>query len=189
MPAAEDRVGRLLGAEPLQAALCGGPLGFDDAGRGGLGRPDRADFAGMDQVGERGERFLDVGAGVWPVELVEIDVVGLQAAQRVLDRGRDPAPRGSLLIGIVTCRAAELGREDDTVAAALERLTHDYFGLAVRVGGVDHVDPRVQRLVDDPGRVVVVGVADGRAKCQGAERVGADLDAGPPEGAVLHAGS
>jgi hypothetical protein len=40
--------------------------------------------------------------------------------------------------------------------------------------------------VDDADRVVVVGVADGRAEHQRAERVGADLDAGPAEGAVLH---
>jgi hypothetical protein len=187
--AAEDRVGRLLGVEPFQAAPLRGPLGFDDAGGGRLGGSDRADFAAVDQVGERGQRFLGVGVGVRSVDLVEVDVVGLQAAQRVLDCGHDPAARGSLLVGIVTCGAAELGREDDAVTAALERLAHDHFGLAVRVGRVDEVDPCVQRLVDDADRVVVVGVADGRAEGQRAERVGADLDAGPPEGAVQHAGS
>jgi hypothetical protein len=34
-----------------------------------------------DQVGQRGEGFLDAGAGVGAVELAEVDVVGLQAAQ------------------------------------------------------------------------------------------------------------
>ena len=93
------------------------------------------------------------------------------------------------MVGIVAYRAAELGREDNAVAAPLERFAHGHFGLAVYVGSVDEVDPRVQRLVDDAGRVVVVGVADGRAESQSAQRVGADLDSGPPEGAVLHAGS
>ena len=143
----------------------------------------------MDQVRERGKRFLDVGARVRPVDLVQVDVVGLQAAQRVLDRGHDPAPRGTLVVGIVAYRTAELGREDDAVAAPLERLAHDYFGLAVCVGGVDEVDSRVQRLVDDADRVLGVGVADVRAERQCAERVGADLDAGPAEGAVLHTNS
>src|SRR5260370_4589191 len=50
----------------------------------------------------------------------------------------------------------------------------------------NEVDPRVQRLVDDAGRLVVVGVADGRPERQRAEGVGADLDAVPAEGAVLH---
>jgi hypothetical protein len=143
----------------------------------------------VDQVRERGKRFLDVGGRIRPVDLVEVDVVGLQAAQRVLDRGHDPAPRGSLVVGIVAYRAAELGREDNAVAASLERFAHGHFGLAVCVGGIDEVDPRVQRLVDNAGRVVVIGVADGRAECQRAERVGADLDAGPAEGAILHTGS
>jgi hypothetical protein len=61
--AAEDRVGRLLGAEPLQAAPLGDPLGFDDVGGGRRGGADRADLAAVDQVGERGQRFLDVGGG------------------------------------------------------------------------------------------------------------------------------
>src|SRR5580704_12058042 len=81
-----------------------------------------------------------------------------------------------------------LGREDDLVAAPLERLSHDLFGLAagVGVGGVDEVDPGVQRLTDDADRVVVVGVADGPEHHR-AERVGTDLDAGPAESAVVHA--
>jgi hypothetical protein len=73
---------------------------------------------------------------------------------------------------------------------ALERLAHDLLGLAGRVpvGGVDEVDPRVQRLVRDADAVVVVRVA-ARPEHHGAERVGTDLDAGPAEGAVLHEAS
>jgi hypothetical protein len=71
------------------------------------------------------------------VDLVEVDVVGLQAAQRVLDRGHDPASRGALLIGIVAHWATELGREDDAVTTPFERLAHNLFRVAVGVGGVD----------------------------------------------------
>jgi hypothetical protein len=83
-------------------------------------------------------------AGSGYVDLVEVDVVGLQATQRVLDRGYDPAPRGSLPIGIVAHRATELGREDDAVTTPFEHLAHDLFGVAVGVGGVDKVDARVR---------------------------------------------
>jgi len=76
------------------------------------------------------------------------------------------------VVGIVACRAAELGREDDAVTTPLERFAHDHFGLAVPVGGIDEVDSRVQRLVDDADRVVMVGIADGRAERQSAQRVG-----------------
>jgi hypothetical protein len=60
-------------------------------------------------------------SGVQSVDLVEVDVVGLEAAQRVLDRGHDPAPRGALLIRIVTHRATELGCQDNAVATPFER--------------------------------------------------------------------
>jgi hypothetical protein len=81
----------------------------------------------VDQVGERGQRLLNVGAGVRPVDLVEVDVVGLQAAQRVLDLGHDPAARVALLIGVIAHRAEHLGRQDDVVATPLERLADDLF--------------------------------------------------------------
>jgi hypothetical protein len=84
--------------------------------------------------------------------------------------------------------AVDLGREDDVVAAAAgERLGDDLLGLAARVdvGGVDEVDPRVERAVDDPDRLVVVGVAPG-AEHHRAEAQRADLHAGTAERAVLH---
>ena len=62
----------------------------------------------------------------------------------MIQRREAPCRLGSSPIG-----RAELGREDDAVTAPLERLAHDLLGFAVGVGGVDEVDPRVQRLVDD----------------------------------------
>jgi hypothetical protein len=71
---------RLLGAEALQIpALCD-PLRLDDVGGRGRGGADGADLSAADQVRECGEGFLDVGRGVDAVDLVEVDVVGLQAA-------------------------------------------------------------------------------------------------------------
>jgi hypothetical protein len=123
--------------------------------------PDVADLALADEVAERRERLLDVGVRMRPVDLVEVDPVGPQPAQRVLDRADDPSARRALPVGIVAHRAVELGREDDVVAApARERLGDDLLGLAlpVHVGGVDEVDPRVERRVDDADRLVVVGI-------------------------------
>ena len=67
--------------ESREAAPFGDPPGLDDAGGGGLRGPDRADLAAADQVGQRGEGLLDVGAGIGAVQLVEVDVVGPQATQ------------------------------------------------------------------------------------------------------------
>ena len=188
--AVEDGVDRLLGVESREAAPLGDPLGLDDVGGVGLRRADRADLAAADQVGQCGEGLLDVGAGVGAVELVEVDVVGLQATQRVLHGGDDPAPRGALLVRVLAGRAAEhraaeLGGEHDLVPAPFQGLADDVLGVAVGVGGVDEVDAGVQRLVDDAGRVLG-GIAHGCGEHQGAQGVGADLDAGPAEGAVLH---
>ena len=77
----KDGVSRLLGVESREASPLGDPLGLDDVGGGGLRRADRADLAAADQVGQRGEGLLDVGAGIGAVKLVEVDVIGPQATQ------------------------------------------------------------------------------------------------------------
>ena len=89
------------------------------------------------------------------------------------------------MVGVLPDRAAELGGEHDVVAASFQSLADDVLGVAVGVGGVDEVDAGVKRLVDDAGRVLG-GIAHGGGEHQGAQGVGADLDAGPAEGAVLH---
>ena len=183
--AVEDGVGRLLGVETREAAPFGDPLGLDDAGGGGLRGADRADLAAADQVGQRGEGFLDVGAGIGAVKLVEVDVVGPQATQRVLHGDNDPPPRGALVTGVLPDRAAELGGEHNLVPAPFQGLANDVLGVAVGVGGVDEVDAGVQRPADDAGRILR-GIAHDGGEHQGAQGVGADLDAGPAEGAVLH---
>src|SRR5205807_8503428 len=85
-------------------------------------------------------------------------------------------------------REMDLGGDDDAVAAAArQRPAHDLLGLTagVRVGGVDEVDAGVEGPVDDPGRLLMVGVPPG-AEHHGAETQGAHLDAGAAEGADLH---
>ena len=71
----------------------------------------------------------------------------LEPPQRVLDLGDDPAAGDAALVGVLAHRAPELGGQHDVVAAALERLADDLLRLAggVDVGGVDEVDPGVER--------------------------------------------
>ena len=165
------------------------PLRLDDL-VGGEGRAaDVADLPGAHEIGQRAERLVDVGVGLGAVDLVEVDPVRLEAPQAVLDRARDPAARVAELVRIVAHLAVELGGQHDVVAlAARQGLADDLLGLAARVdvGGVDEVDPGVERGVDDPDRLVVVGVAPG-AEHHGAEAEWADLDSGAAECAVFHA--
>ncbi|HEY5294483.1 MAG TPA: hypothetical protein VIJ70_03310 [Gaiellaceae bacterium] len=114
------------------------------------------------------------------MDLVEVDPVGLQAAQAVLDLLHDPAARVPAHVRIsVVHRAVHLGREHDGVAAPFEGLADDLLRLAARVdvGRVDEVDACVERAVDDRDRLVVVGVAPG-AEHHRAQAERADLDAG-----------
>jgi len=81
-----------------------------------------------------------------------------------------------------------LGREHDVVApAAGQRLADDDLGLAFRVdiGGVDEVDPGVERTVDDPDALVVILRAP-VTDHHGPEAELADPDAGASETSMLH---
>jgi hypothetical protein len=81
MEYAGDGVRGLLGVEACEAAPLGHPLRLDDVGGGRLRGADRPHLAAADQVGQRGEGFLDVGVGIGAVQLVEVDVVGPQPSQ------------------------------------------------------------------------------------------------------------
>ena len=177
----------MLGTEPLETAALSHPLGLDDVGGGHRRVADGADLAAADQVGQGRQRFLDVGVRIGSVDLVEVNPVGLQAPQRVLDLGHDPAPRVAPLVRVIAHRPIDLGREHDVVAAALERLADDHLGLTgrVAVGGVHEVDPGIQRLVDDADAVVVVRITNGGSEHHRAEGIRADADTGVAERAVV----
>ena len=108
--------------------------------------------------------------------LIEVDVIGSQTSERVLDRAHDPLARTAAVVGLVVHRHEELRGQDDIVAAALERLADDLFGCAtgVDVGRVDKVDACVERMVDDADRVGTIVIAPGpehhRAQAQRADR-------------------
>ena len=74
------------------------------------------------------------------------------------------------------------------VTAALKGPADNLLRVSVRVSGVDEVDACVERLVDNPDRVLGVGVADLRGEHERAEPVPADLDACSAKVSVLHEG-
>ena len=183
----EHRVRRLLAHEALAVAALRHPLRLDDRGCGKRRAADVAHLALVHQVGQRAERLVDVGVGTRPVHLVEVDVVGVEAAQALLALTQDPASRAAAHVRIGAHVAVHLGGEHDVVAAALDRLGHDLFRLSARVhvGGVDEVDPGIERGVDHVDRLVVVVVAP-RAEHHRPEAQGADLHARSSERPQLH---
>ena len=84
----------------------------------------------------------------------------------------------------------ELGGEHHFVAPPLERAADDLLAAAERVlvGGVDEVDPGVERAMHHPVALALVGVAP-LAEHHRAEAELADDDAGATERAVSHSSS
>ncbi len=184
----QDRVGRLLGHDALTPAALGDPLPLDDVRRLEGRRPDIADLSLVDEVAESAEGLVEVGARFGAVDLVEVDPVGPQPAQAVLDLEGDPPPGVAAVVGPVTHHPVELRREHHLVAAATgEGPADDLLGLALRVDvrGVDDVDARVERAVNDRDALVMVGIAPG-AEHHGPECQRTDLDSGASERAKRH---
>jgi len=94
----------------------------------------------------------------------------------------------AVLLGAVAGVLAGLLGGEHLVAAAAQRLADDLLRLPsrVHVRGVDEVDSAVQRGVDDPDAVLVIGIAP-RAEHHRAEAVRADLDPGTAERPHPHA--
>ncbi len=93
------------------------------------GTPDGAHLPVADELGERSQRLVEIGVLIGPVHLVEVDVVGIETSQAVLDGAGDPARGASavVVIGAPVHRQAELGRKHDVAAAVFQRLADDLF--------------------------------------------------------------
>ena len=109
--AAEDVVGRLERVDPTVALEVGRLV------RAEIGDPHVARLALGDELLERGGRLLEWGVRVGPVDLVEIDVVGAELPEALLDSLPQPiGARVAPKISSVHPQAA-LGCDDDRLAA------------------------------------------------------------------------
>ena len=109
-----------------------------------LREPDVPDLPAVAVRGDRGEALLERRLGVDAVQVVEVDRVGAEAPQALLDlRAQCFRIAGT---GVV----AALRRDDHAVRTGRERLADRGLALAVGVGvgGVDHADPGSGRLPD-----------------------------------------
>ena len=119
--------------EPLEALGRRGPGRVRDLPPVEVRAADVAHLALVDQLGQRSERLRDRRHVVGPVQLVEVDVVGLQPAQARLHRAADVATRAAYAV-VLAVRALhvhpELGGHDELVAATLERLPEHLLAAA-----------------------------------------------------------
>ena len=183
----EDGIRRLLAHEPLAAATVGDPLRLDDRGSRERGAPQVADLALVHEVRQRAQRVVDVGPRVGTVDLVQVDVVRVEAPEALLALADDPPAGVAAHVRVGAHVAVHLRREHDVVAPSLKCLGDDRFGLPgrVHVGGVDEVDAGIERRVDHVDRLVVVGIAP-RAEHHRPETEWAHRHAGTPERTLFH---
>jgi hypothetical protein len=155
-----------------------------------------AGLAGAHDVVQRLHRLLDRRARVPPVDLVEVDVVGAQAAQAGVDLEHDGLARQPAPVGPLAHHAVHLGGQHHffTPGEVVQRPPDDLLAgaVGVDVGGVEEVDARFDAALDErPALLLVerpgVGAAVGNAVAHAAEADGRDVEAGGAELDVLHA--
>ena len=184
----ELRLQRLVARQPEPLA-CRERLG--EPRRRVLRRADRAHLAGLDERAERFERLVDRGAGIVLVRLVEIDAVGLQAREGILDLLHDLR---ALQAALAFDGHADFRREHHAIALAAPRepFPDDGFGFPahvarhpcrIAVGGIDEVEAEVDEALEDRegGRLVGGPSEDISAQCERR-----DVDPGTPERPILH---
>ncbi len=217
--AIEQIVFVLHGGDTRQAARFGQRDEFLGAPGRLVGQPDGADLAGLHAVVQRLELLVHVGerplavlakrvvapglaevemAAVRPVDLVEIDIVGLQALQAGIDRLADRRAGDRLaLADIGPAGAGDLGGKHHVLALAGlgEPVADDRLGERiglrrkrrgrVEFGGVEEIDAVFDGIVH-----LLEGFGPGvlRTPGHGAEADFGDGYAGAAECIVLHEG-
>jgi hypothetical protein len=154
-----------------------------------------ADLARLDQVVECFEGLLQRRGVVIAVDLVEVDVVGAEPGEAVIDLGHDRLAGEPFAVGAGPHGVAQLGGDHHVVAVreVLQRPAEDLLARALRVHvrGVEEVDARVQGVADQrariglaerPDRVAALGLAVGHR----ADGEGRDVQAGGAELDVFH---
>ncbi len=154
------------------APVIGDPQRLGDLPGRVVGQGDVAELPLPDQVVVHGERLLQRSCRVWEVGVVEVDVVGAQPAQALLDLLDDVAARQSR--GRVEAPLPGLGGEHDLIPATGEGATEDLLGglalrsgrrtgaverrgRAVHVRRVEEVDAEIQRRPDDAVGILGTG--------------------------------
>ena len=146
------------------------------------------------------EAFEHAHRPVGPMQLIEIDIVGLEPLEAALDRSIDlrrAVPRRRCVFAQPghLAAAGDLGRDHHLVAlfARGKPRADDRFGAALRLGlgrhginlrGVEQGDAAPDRVVQ---LRMAVGLAVLLAEGHGAETQGRDLHPGAAKLAILHA--
>src|SRR5450759_4420717 len=130
-----------------------------------LGDADVRDLAAVLVLLDGGKAFLDWSDGIDAVKVVELDAIGPEAAEALLDLGAQ-----HLRFPLARPANAALGRDHKAACGSGEGLADRLLALTagIRVGRIDHLDSGGDRLFDECGVVRRVGQSV-RAKADAGE--------------------
>src|SRR5215208_3022547 len=121
---------------------------------------DEADLAPLDQLVERAERLLEGDLGVWPVDEVDVDLVGPETLETDIDLAHDVGA-ARIALGRLAARWKKdpaLGDEHDVFPPATQGAAEDLFGVAGSVAWrrVEAGHTGVERPMDRAHGLVVL---------------------------------
>src|SRR5439155_8434063 len=121
----------VLDAHESRGAGARRPLGIAQLFDGEVRAADLADLASPDQFVESAERVSDRRFGIGLVELVEVDAIGAETPQAVLDRPPDVIGPGAA--PALVHRPCEPGGEPECLAARSEGAAEELLALSVAI--------------------------------------------------------
>ena len=94
------------------------------------------------------------------MDLIEIDEIGAETAQAVVDFAEDRLARQPGAVRSRPHPAMDLGRDHDILAARelLQRAADDFLrgAVGIDVGGIEEIDPELERLLDQRPAVFLI---------------------------------
>src|SRR4030095_11643693 len=156
------------------------PLGVREAHEPGLPLAD--------DVLEGPHRLLEGRHVVGPVDEVDVDAVGTEVLEALLDRRHAARAARVAEVRLVPVADAELGDDDRVPAPRPERLPERALRSAqpVALGGVEAVDAEGERPPDGPGELRLLDLPVAAADLPAAEAERRDLEPRPSEWSLLH---
>ena len=154
--AEENIVARLHAIEAHDVQCVTRPQRFTEQPGGIVGTADIEDLATAHEIVQSAQRLLKGGVRVGDVHLIEVDVVGLQAAQTALNGAHDVLARAALAIGTAAHRKAKLRRQNNLLAPSFEPAANIFLGSSnrlrgraerIRIGGIKEENAIVEGLI------------------------------------------
>src|SRR5882672_2755226 len=157
---------------------------------GNLRESDRAHFAGAHEFAHRAYRLFYGNALVPAMQVVQIDAVTVQIAQRFLAEGADGlGPPVDHALAVTTEQPA-LARNDDVGGSVPEHIADELFvdAEAIESSGVEMRDPEIERAAQDAfGDLARLRWPVAVRKIHAAETDGGDFERAKLSGGKSHA--